>query len=80
MALSPLAQCDPPLMPFRDAGYSQADFVLNVQDVVYGVWKAKEKGIVNLREFGLDEYVSSTSSAIRLRLLMSHLGTRNSSG
>ncbi|KAI5840545.1 protein-tyrosine phosphatase-like protein [Morchella snyderi] len=56
LALSPLAQCDPPLMPFRDAGYSQADFVLNVQDVVYGVWKAKEKGIVNLREFGLDEY------------------------
>lgn len=53
--------------------------MLNVQDVVYGVWKAKEKGIVNLREFGLDEYVSSTSSAIRLRLLMLHLGTRNSS-
>lgn len=47
-------------MPFRDAGYSQADFVLNVQDIVYGVWKAKEKGIVNLREFGLDEYVSSS--------------------
>lgn len=60
LALSPLAQCDPPLMPFRDAGYSQADFVLNVQDVVYGVWKAKEKGIVNLREFGLDEYAYLT--------------------
>ncbi len=44
-------------MPFRDAGYSQADFVLNVQDVVYGVWKAKEKQLVNLREFVLDEYV-----------------------
>ncbi|KAL7272682.1 cell division control protein 14 [Rhizina undulata] len=56
LALSPLAQCDPPLMPFRDAGYSQADFVLTVQDVVYGVWKAKEKTLVNLREFGLDEY------------------------
>jgi cell division cycle 14 len=43
-------------MPFRDAGYSQADFILNVQDVVYGVWRAKEKGLVNLREFVLDEY------------------------
>ncbi|KAA8894457.1 protein-tyrosine phosphatase-like protein [Sphaerosporella brunnea] len=56
LALSPLAMCDPPLMPFRDAGYSQADFILSVQDVVYGVWKAKEKGLVNLREFCLDEY------------------------
>ncbi|CCX31503.1 protein-tyrosine phosphatase-like protein [Pyronema domesticum] len=56
LALSPLAMCDPPLMPFRDAGYSQADFILNVQDVVYGVWRAKEKGLVNLREFVLDEY------------------------
>lgn len=42
-------------MPFRDAGYSQADFTLSVQDVVYGVWRAKEKGLVNLREFVLDE-------------------------
>jgi cell division cycle 14 len=59
LALSPLAQCDPPLMPFRDAGYSQADFTLSVQDMVYGVWRAKEKGLVNLREFALDEYVYS---------------------
>ncbi|TGZ81557.1 phosphatases II [Ascodesmis nigricans] len=56
LALSPLSQCDPPLMPFRDAGYSQADFSLTVQDVVYGVWKAKEKGLINLRDFSLDEY------------------------
>jgi cell division cycle 14 len=55
LALSPLAHCDPPLMPFRDAGYSQADFILNVQDVVYGVWKAKEHGLVNLKEFSLEE-------------------------
>lgn len=55
LALSPLSNCDPPLQPFRDAGYSQADFSLTVQDVVYGVWKAKEKGLINLREFSLDE-------------------------
>ena len=55
--------CDPPLMPFRDAGYSQADFILNVQDVVYGVWRAKEKGLVNLREFVLDEYANSPQRA-----------------
>ena len=43
-------------MPFRDAGYSQADFSLTIQDVVYGVWKAKEEGLVGLKEFSLEEY------------------------
>lgn len=43
-------------MPFRDAGYSQADYSLTVQDVVYGVWKAKEEGLVGLKEFSLEEY------------------------
>lgn len=56
MALAPIAQADPPYMPFRDAGYSQADFILNIQDVVYGVWKAKEQGLCGLRDFNLEEY------------------------
>lgn len=43
-------------MPFRDAGYSQADYGLTVQDVVYGVWKAKEEGVCNMNSFDLDEY------------------------
>lgn len=43
-------------MPFRDAGYSQADYSLTVQDIVYGVWKAKEEGLVGLKEFSLEEY------------------------
>jgi cell division cycle 14 len=43
-------------MPFRDAGYSQADYGLTVQDVVYGVWKAKEEGCCVLETFDLDEY------------------------
>ena len=42
-------------MPFRDAGYSQADYVLNIQDVVYGVWKAKEEGLCALKDFNLEE-------------------------
>ena len=42
-------------MPFRDAGYSQADFSIGVQDVVYGVWKAKEERLVGFRDFRLDE-------------------------
>lgn len=56
LALAPIAQIDPPLMPFRDAGYSQADYGLTVQDVVYGVWKAKEEGCCVLDNFDLDEY------------------------
>jgi cell division cycle 14 len=43
-------------MPFRDAGYSQADYVLNIQDVIYGVWKAKEEGLCGLKDFSLEEY------------------------
>lgn len=58
LALAPIAQADPPYMPFRDAGYSQADFILNIQDVVYGVWKAKEQGLCGLRDFNLEEYVT----------------------
>ncbi|GAP92052.2 putative cell division cycle 14 [Rosellinia necatrix] len=36
--------------------YSQADYGLTVQDVVYGVWKAKEEGCCALDNFDLDEY------------------------
>ncbi|KAK1755157.1 tyrosine-protein phosphatase cdcA [Echria macrotheca] len=56
LALAPMAQVDPPLMPFRDAGYSQADYGITVQDVVYGVWKAKEEKCCVLETFDLDEY------------------------
>ncbi|GAM42016.1 Cdc14 homolog [Talaromyces pinophilus] len=56
LALAPIAQADPPYMPFRDAGYSQADFILNIQDVVYGVWKAKEESLCGLKDFSLEEY------------------------
>ncbi|KAF2005546.1 tyrosine-protein phosphatase CDC14 [Amniculicola lignicola CBS 123094] len=56
LALAPIAQMDPPCMPFRDAGYSQADYILNIQDVVYGVWKAKEVGLCALKDFCLEEY------------------------
>ena len=55
LALAPIAQADPPLMPFRDAGYSQADFVIGVQDVVYGVWRAKEAGLCGFKDFRLEE-------------------------
>lgn len=56
LALAPIAQMDPPCMPFRDAGYSQADYSLTIQDVIYGVWKAKEEGLVGFKDFSLREY------------------------
>ncbi|EMC99184.1 hypothetical protein BAUCODRAFT_85374 [Baudoinia panamericana UAMH 10762] len=56
LALAPISQMDPPCMPFRDAGYSQADYALTIQDVVYGVWKAKEEGLCGFKDFCLEEY------------------------
>lgn len=56
LALAPIAQADPPFMPFRDAGYAPADFVLTIQDVVYGVWRAKEQKLIDIRSFDLEEY------------------------
>lgn len=55
LALAPIAQAEPPMMPFRDAGYSQADFSISIQDVVYGVWKAKEEGLISFRNFDVAE-------------------------
>jgi cell division cycle 14 len=55
LALAPIAQMDPPCMPFRDAGYSIADFGLTIQDVVYGVWRAKEEKLIALETFSLEE-------------------------
>lgn len=54
--LQPLAQVDPPFMPFRDAGYSNADFEISIQDVIYGVWRAKERGLIDLHSFNLETY------------------------
>lgn len=56
LALAPIAQADPPFMPFRDAGYAPADFILTIQDVVYGVWRAKEHKLIDIRNFNLEEY------------------------
>ncbi|TKX23301.1 tyrosine-protein phosphatase cdcA [Elsinoe australis] len=56
LALAPIAQMDPPCMPFRDAGYSQADYGLTIQDIVYGVWKAKEEKLCSVNGFNLEEY------------------------
>lgn len=54
--LQPISQIDPPLQSFRDAGYLNADFEITIQDIVYGMWRAKERGMVDLTSFNLEEY------------------------
>ncbi|CAH2350395.1 tyrosine-protein phosphatase Cdc14p [[Candida] railenensis] len=54
--LQPIAQINPPLQSFRDAGYSNADFEITIQDIVYGMWRAKERGMIDLTSFNLEEY------------------------
>ncbi|EGW30344.1 protein tyrosine phosphatase CDC14 [Spathaspora passalidarum NRRL Y-27907] len=54
--LQPIAQCDPPFQGFRDAGYSHADYEITIQDIVYAMWRAKERGMIDLTSFNLEEY------------------------
>ncbi|KAM9921250.1 hypothetical protein OXX80_012223, partial [Metschnikowia pulcherrima] len=54
--LQPLAQVEFPFQPFRDAGYSSADFEITIQDIVYAMWRAKERGMIDLTTFNLEEY------------------------
>lgn len=42
--------------PFRDAGYGRADYNLSIQDVLYGVQRAINHGLLDLTTFNLDEY------------------------
>lgn len=54
--LQPISQIDPPFQSFRDAGYSNADFEITIQDIIYGMWRAKERGMIDLTNFNLEEY------------------------
>lgn len=55
-ALQPISQVEMPFLPFRDAGYSTADFEITIQDIVYAMWRAKERGMIDLTTFNLEEY------------------------
>lgn len=54
--LQPIAQINPPFQSFRDAGYSTADFEITIQDIVYAMWRAKERDMIDLTKFNLEEY------------------------
>jgi len=43
-------------MPFRDAGRGPSDFNLNIQDCLWGIWKAMQNGLCNMNEFDIEDY------------------------
>ncbi|KAI6105458.1 tyrosine protein phosphatase [Pisolithus sp. B1] len=43
-------------MPFRDAGRGPSDFNLNIQDCLWGMWKAMQHGLCDMNEFSVEEY------------------------
>ncbi|KAM6495658.1 tyrosine protein phosphatase [Amanita muscaria] len=53
-AFHPIAEME--FMPFRDAGRGPPDFSLNVQDCLWGVWKAMQNGLCDMNEFNVEEY------------------------
>ncbi|KAG0144068.1 hypothetical protein CROQUDRAFT_80351 [Cronartium quercuum f. sp. fusiforme G11] len=53
-ALHPISQLQ--IQPFRDAGYSRADFQLSIQNVLFGVKRAIDLRLLKLDEFDLKEY------------------------
>jgi cell division cycle 14 len=53
-AFHPIAEIE--FMPFRDAGRGPSDFNLNIQDCLWGVWKAMQNGICNMNEFDVEDY------------------------
>lgn len=53
-AFHPIAEIE--FMPFRDAGRGPSDFNLNIQDCLWGMWKAMQHGLCDMNEFSVEEY------------------------
>ncbi|KAF9008809.1 phosphatases II [Cyathus striatus] len=53
-AFHPIAEME--FMPFRDAGRGPSDFNLNIQDCLWGVWKAMQNGLCDMNEFSVEDY------------------------
>ncbi|CCM05656.1 uncharacterized protein FIBRA_07886 [Fibroporia radiculosa] len=53
-AFHPIAEIE--FMPFRDAGRGRSDFNLNIQDCLWGVYKAMQNGLCDMNEFDVEEY------------------------
>ncbi|GLB33472.1 putative dual specificity protein phosphatase, N-terminal half [Lyophyllum shimeji] len=53
-AFHPIAEVQ--FMPFRDAGRGPSDFSLNIQDCLWGIWKAMQNGLLDMNEFSVEDY------------------------
>ncbi|KAJ4472139.1 tyrosine protein phosphatase [Lentinula aciculospora] len=53
-AFHPVAEVE--FMPFRDAGRGPSDFNLNIQDCLWGIWKAMQNGLCEMNEFDIEDY------------------------
>jgi cell division cycle 14 len=53
-AFHPIAEME--FMPFRDAGRGPSDFNLNIQDCLWGIWKAMQNGLCDMNEFSVEDY------------------------
>ncbi|KAF8450338.1 protein-tyrosine phosphatase-like protein [Boletus edulis BED1] len=53
-AFHPIAEIE--FMPFRDAGRGPSDFNLNIQDCLWGMWKAMQNGLCDMNEFSVEDY------------------------
>ncbi len=53
-AFHPIAEIE--FMPFRDAGRGPSDFNLNIQDCLWGLWKAMQNGLCDMNEFDVEDY------------------------
>ncbi|KAE9404464.1 phosphatases II [Gymnopus androsaceus JB14] len=53
-AFHPIAEVE--FMPFRDAGRGPSDFNLNIQDCLWGIWKAMQNGLCDMNEFDVEDY------------------------
>ncbi|KIJ70465.1 hypothetical protein HYDPIDRAFT_164495 [Hydnomerulius pinastri MD-312] len=53
-AFHPIAEVE--FMPFRDAGRGPSDFNLNIQDCLWGMWKAMQNGLCDMNEFSVEDY------------------------
>lgn len=53
-AFHPLAEVE--FMPFRDAGRGPSDFNLNIQDCLWGIYKAMQNGLLDMSEFNVEDY------------------------
>lgn len=53
-AFHPIAEME--FMPFRDAGRGPSDFNLNIQDCLWGIWKAMQNGLCDMNEFDVEDY------------------------